>query len=273
MRVLFASVSLIYILTTSWAFALEDTAGGRLLKLIEFNTSLEKLTVQIKDIGKENSKFTPEVKRDWDEVAEEIFQPEKFFNISAAYLNERLSADQFEEATIFFTGDLGLRMSKMEKTAQDPMNIGQAELLGPELLAELIKQNPERLEQIETMMDIWGGVEDSVAMAMNMSFAMGSAMISSSANPGAVTDAQLLNLISGQHDVIYATVKRNYLNNMAYTYQEATNEELDDYIVFLKSDLAQDIYSSMSLVMRNALTLSLTEFGKELMRRSRIRDL
>lgn len=273
MRVLFASVSLIYILTTSWALALENTAGGRLLKLIEFNTSLEKLTAQIIDIGKESDNFTPEVKRDWGEVAAEIFQPEKFFNISAAYLNERLSADQFEEATIFYTSDLGLQMTKLEKTAQDPKNIGQAELLGPGLLAELIEQNPERLEQIETMMDILGGVEDGTAMAMNMAFAMNSAMISSSDNPGAITDAQLLNHISGQHDTIYAAVKKAYWNIMAYTYQDATNEELFDYIVFLKSDLSRNIYSSMSLVMREAFTHSVTEFGKELMRRSRIREL
>lgn len=110
-------------------------------------------------------------------------------------------------------------------------------------------------------------------MAMNMAFALNSAIISPGDNPNMVTDAQLLNAIAGQYDAIFVTVKNTYLNSLAYTYQDATNQEVHDYIVFLESDLARKIYTSMSLVMRETLTLSATQFGKELMKRARSRKL
>lgn len=255
------------------AFAAENTGAAKLLHLMGFDVSIEQLSLQMQTAPDVDRGFPEQVKRDWAQVAQKAFQPDRIMQAATVYLDDKLSAKELAAAETYFTGPLGRKVTALENESQQAGNSDKIAKLGPKLLYDLAQDNPERLRQIEDMIEALGAVEAGTSVAMNIAFAMNSAIISSSENPNAITDDQLLSAISSRHDAIADRMRQTLLYDTAYIYRDISNAELDDYIGFLKGDLGRKIYSNMNLVFEQELTRAATEFGRELMRRARTRQL
>ncbi|GHA52380.1 hypothetical protein GCM10008927_17250 [Amylibacter ulvae] len=272
MRYLISCVAIVFTIATS-VQAYEDTRGGKLLTLMGFDVAIASLVPQMKAVKDNAPDMGDEVFDDWDVVVEQVYQPDAIMQATAEALTNALTATQSETLTTYFSSGIGYEMTQLENAANGVESIGMAETYGPGILQELSEVNPERLGQINDLIDALGIVENSTAGAMNMGFALTMGMISASDNPLGVTEQQVLRHMAAQHDEIANGMKLDILNGTAFTYQNASNEEFAEYVEFLKSDLAQKLYRTVRDVENEMINGFSRKLGRELVKRASARKL
>jgi regulator of RNase E activity RraB len=255
------------------AFAAEPSRGEAILRLLGFDTAISSFVAEVKstDTGLESN--YPEFDAARDALAERIFRPDALFTAVAARVDDKFDDAEYDALEAYFSQGVGLRVTQAEKYAQSPENDAERAAETPAIIEDLLANNPERLDQIEQMIEAMDVVGSGTAMAMNLAYAMISGMASTGKLPGGMTDDQILMMLNARRDQIEAEVFNNTVLSAAFTYRDISNADMADYLDFLQSDLGRKLYSVMESAQVEVLTAASRKFGHDLMVLSGVREL
>lgn len=255
------------------ALAAEPSRGEAMLRLLGFDAAISSFVEEVKstDTGLESD--DPEFDAARDAIAERIFRPDVLFAAVAARVDDKFDDAEYDALEAYFSQGVGLRVTEAEKYAQSPENDAERAEKTPAIIEDLLANNPERLDQIEQMIEAMDVVGSGTAMAMNLGYAMISGMASTGKMPGGLTDDQILMMLNARRDQIEAEVFNNTVLSAAFTYRDISNADMADYLGFLQSDLGRKLYSVMESAQVDVLTAASRKYGHDLMVLSGVREL
>jgi hypothetical protein len=266
-------LALTALLWTPAAFAAEPSRGAAMLRLLGFDTAIIGFVEEVKrtdpGLASDDREFDAARKA----VADRVFQPDILFRAVAALVDGKFDDAEYDALDAYFSQGVGLRVTEAEKYAQSPENAAEIEEETPGIIEDLLANNRERLNQIEQMIETTDVVGSGTAMAMNLGYAMISGMASAGELPGGFTDDQILMMLNARRDQIEAEVFNNAVLSAAFTYRDISNADMEDYLVFLQSDLGRKLYSVLEDAQVGVLTEASRKFGHDLMVLSGVREL
>ncbi|MEO0913646.1 MAG: hypothetical protein AAFY59_11770, partial [Pseudomonadota bacterium] len=130
-----------------------------------------------------------------------------------------------------------------------------------------------RFEIISALMDGMDVVESGTAMALNINFALMSGMAASDALPRGFSEAEILALVQMQRDTIRVAVRNGVLENMAYTYRDLSDAELEAYSAFLGTPDARAFYDAINRATEELVTRDARILGRRITDMSAEREL
>ncbi len=182
----------LFIVSSVPVSAIEPDKMREVLVLMGFDKMTSLANFKIKQAKDQIPESTDEFNRVWDEVADELIQGDALFSLLVFQTAEKLTDDDYAELIGYFSDGLGRRVTDMENAAHTPEASELSDQFGPEILADLVQNNPARLQLIEELQQSLDVVENSVATAMNMSFAFMAGLASTGQLQGALTDEEML---------------------------------------------------------------------------------
>jgi len=93
------------------------------------------------------------------------------------------------------------------------------------ILAELIEKKAPRLDAYTDMIDALGAIDNEVAAAMNLNYAIYAGMSQSGKLPYQLSEAEILELVVSQQDMLRAHIRDKIYTMFAYTYRDLSLSE------------------------------------------------
>ncbi|MCZ6892551.1 MAG: hypothetical protein O7H40_00710 [Gammaproteobacteria bacterium] len=246
----------------------EDNAKLRnLLSLVGFDPFLASIpSAIIHSMEKSLNSEADELKREAiGELVAMHFSPSGVKQDILDSMANTLSDAQLDELSAYYSAGVGKRATELEVATQQPGMEEVVEIEGLEILRWLIDSNDERLLAYERMVTATDALELNLTLAMNMNYAVLSGMMGSPQLPYALTDEEILEIVSRQGEQMREYMIDAIFVIFAYTYREMSIEDVDAYATFLESDVSQAHFSSMNTALQNALVPRVRAFGHELM--------
>lgn len=264
---------LIALLPAPSAWAAEPSRAAAMLRLLGFDTAIASFADEVKNTDPGLGSDDPEFYAARDALADRIFHPEILFQAMAALVDGKFEDAEYDALEAYFSQGVGQLVTEAEKYAQSAENADKIEAETPGIIEGLLANNPERLGQIEQMIEVMDVVGSGTAMAMNLGYAMISGMASTGQLPGGLTDDQILMMLNARRDQIAADVFNSAALSAAYTYRDISNIDMADYLAFLESELGRKLYSVIENAQLEVLTAASRMFGHDLMVLSGVREL
>jgi len=203
--------------------------------------------------------------RTWKETSFAVFKAHEMHAALARAFADRFDAAEMTELAAFYRSDFGKHVSAIEAAIQ-VMSVDEQLAARDEGFAVLDAADPEsrRIKQIDEIMvlvsaevgrTMLGQAMRAMMVSMAMSGASGDIEV-----PWSEIDAQLAMMLPGLEQEVAATQRAL----MAYAYNDLSDDELERYIEFLRTDVSKKFYAvlgySVGIIMENAMS----RFGQEL---------
>jgi hypothetical protein len=206
--------------------------------------------------------------RAWQVTANEVFEPDALQGELTRLLDEKFSAGELAEFATFFRSTFGRTITEFERVVvvMSPADQLAARDEGAALLEDIAEGSPrdKQLDEIMTLVsaDITRTmVGESVrGMLIGMSAARQSGDIEV---PWEEIEAELARIMPSMDAEIEATQRAM----MAYAYRVLSQDELEQYLQFLRTDAAQKLYAVASYAVGSVVTASMHRFGTALAHR------
>jgi hypothetical protein len=201
-------------------------------------------------------------------AAATAFAPEKLRSQLRALLAEKLNAADFGPIAAFYNGPIGARITAMENARNTPDAQAKMRASASEL-AELLKKQPERAKVLMDLDSSLRLTENSVDLAFNIGRATAVGMAAAnektttlSGDAVAAIDSALEKVRPGMAEKMKPAV----LLSLAYTYRDASIEDLRKYLKFLTSPVGKRFYDAVTPALSQVLVKAGDEFGHDLMK-------
>ncbi|HEY0853672.1 MAG TPA: DUF2059 domain-containing protein [Devosia sp.] len=201
----------------------------------------------------------------WKETSFAVFRPDEMHGALAKAFADRFDAAELTELAAFYRSDFGKRVSAIEAAIQ-VMSVDEQLAARDEGFAALDAADPEskRIKQIDEIMvlvsaevgrTMLGQAMRAMMVSMAMSGAGGDIEV-----PWSEIDAQLAMMLPGLEQEVAATQRAL----MAYAYKDLSDDELDQYIAFLRTDVSKKFYAVLGYSVGIIMEKSMGKFGQEL---------
>lgn len=267
---MFLRVFLLIIVT---ALPARASQTANLLELIGFDSAVESFVTALQSPADQLSGGDPSMAVAWELAAEELFPKEDVLEEVVTMIDGAMKAHDIERAIGFFNTRLGKLVTQMEVEAQTGFDPQLVDAEGTRILENLIENDPARLELYTEMLDALSAVDIGVASAMNMNVAIYSGMSRSGQMQFQLSDAEILELVSSQHDQLRATIQQSVYVNTAFTYRDLSDADLRAYTDFLISEAGQGLYGAIHRATEDVYGRRAEQFGKRLMELQGVKEL
>ncbi len=201
----------------------------------------------------------------WKETSFAVFKADEMHDALAKAFTDRFDAAEMTELASFYRSDFGKHVSTIEAAIQ-AMAVDEQLAARDEGFAVLEEAEPDsrRIKQIDEIMvlvsaevgrTMLGQAMRAMMVSMAMSGASGDIEV-----PWSEIDAQLAMMLPGLEQEVTATQRAL----MAYAYRELSDDELDRYIEFLRTDVSQKFYAVLGYSVGAIMEKSMSKFGQEL---------
>jgi|GEM_PF-2871165 len=260
-------------LQAAFAHASSRDASAELLRLLGYDVYVQGVSEALRDTDNAISGDGSGLSVAWDLAASETFPPEKMLSEIVAAIDGTIDAAHIAEATSFLTSDLGRRVTQLEMEAQKPGQSGRVDQEGAALLAALIASDDDRLEAYTRMIEALGAIDAGVASAMNLNYAIYAGMSQSGLLPYHLSEAELLELVASQRDMMRADIQDQMYMTFAFTYRDLSDQDLAQYMAFLTSKSGRAVYSAINLATDDVMGRRAHLFGARLMQLQGVQEL
>lgn len=257
---------------TMMALPARAASTEALLKLIGFDSFVESFVEALRSTDEQISGTDEDANLAWDLAASQVFPPAKLMEEIVASMDGTMDPEDIKEATIFFETGLGKLVTQMEVDAQS-LESGVVDERGSDVLADLIENNPDRVQAYTDMIDALGAIEAEVAAAMNLNLAIYSGMSRSGRMGFQLSDAEILELVSSQHDMFRSLIRDQIYITFAYTYRNLSDADLRTYTEFLSSGAGKALYSNIHRATEDVFGQRAQLFGERVMELQGVKEL
>jgi hypothetical protein len=193
-------------------------------------------------------------------IVREAMNTERMFDDLEKVMSETLSPDQVSEFSAFYDSALGQRILKLEIAASRPDAEAEQEEREAEILTEL-RSRPDRLAIFRKVDDTLHTSELSTTIALTMMHSIAAGAAESRNRGGAEFMERLNNHIAGIREQTKRSIQDQIMVSFAYTYGDLPDDDLADYVEFLKTDTAQATYAAFSAGMHEIFQSSGHQIG------------
>lgn len=203
------------------------------------------------------------------EASTEAFPPERVHRKIQARIEERLSRDRLAAITAFLDSELGRKMTALENDVAATKNPQAILQKGSELRGRYQEENPERLRQMEEFLKATGAAEQITDFVLSLQTAVATG-ISRGVNPEKAPSAEAIRKrVEARRFQVRGMMGRVQTAQFLYTYRDATNGEIDEYLAFIKTPAGQAYSREMMEIFQEVLMEEIGLLGENLGRRLR----
>lgn len=204
----------------------------------------------------------------WKQTASEVFVAAEMHEALAASFEGKFSDTELAELATFFRSDFGKRITGVESAVQELSAEDQlaARDEGIKLLEDMPADAP-RSVQIDEILELvsaevgramLGQAMRAMLMSMSVAGATGDIVV-----PWEEIDAQLAQILPG----VEAEVAMTQRAIMAYAYQDISDQDMETYLVFLRTDASRKFYTVLGFNVGFIMEKTMSKFGQELAQR------
>ena len=201
----------------------------------------------------------------WKETSFAVFKPDEMHGALAKAFTDRFSAAELTELATFYRSDFGKRVSAIEAAIQ-VMSVEEQLAARDEGFSLLDAADPDsrRIKQIDEIMVLVSAEVGRTMLGQAMRAMMVSMAMSGGSGdieiPWSEIDAQLAMMLPGLEQEVTATQRAL----MAYAYKDLSDDELEEYIVFLRTEVSMKFYAVLGYSVGIIMEKSMSKFGQEL---------
>lgn len=204
----------------------------------------------------------------WEETALDVFRANLLHAELARSLEGKLTGSELTQLAAFFRSKFGKRITEIESVL--PQLSTEEQLAAVEegvAIIEGMAPGAKRDRQISEIMDLVsaeisrsmvGEAMRAMLVSMSVSGATGDIEV-----PWDEIDAQLAQILPG----VEAEVLNTQRALMAYAYRGLSDDELETYIQFLRTEVSQKFYAVVGRGVGAIMTKSMSRFGEQLAHR------
>ena len=204
----------------------------------------------------------------WKQTATEVFVAAEMHDALAAAFEGKFTDAEMAELATFFRSDFGKRISGVESDVQELSAEDQlaARDEGVALLEEM-PADARRSKQIDEILELvsaevgramLGQAMRAMLMSMSVAGATGDIVV-----PWEEIDAQLAQILPGVEAEVAVTQRAI----MAYAYQNISDDDMDAYLAFLRTDASRKFYSVLGFSVGAIMEKTMSKFGQQLAQR------
>lgn len=201
----------------------------------------------------------------WKETSYDVFKADAMHAALGAAFEGRFNEAELTELGIFYRSDFGRYVTEIESAIQAMSADDQlaARDAGISMLEDL-PADAKRVQQIDEIMVLVSAEVGQTMLGQALRAMMASMALAGATGdievPWEEIDAQVAQMLPGLQQEVAATQRAL----MAYAYADLSDEELDRYIAFLRTDVAMKFYAVLGYSVGSIMEEAMSEFGKEL---------
>ena len=251
------------------AAAADKTADAEeLLRLVGYDAYSDVISQSFAGIADQsNGAFAPEVIERWPAIVEGRIDADSVHDAAAEALARDVSDTHLAELIAFFSDGSGRIVTEAEVTAQqdqiaDPQADAEARAA---YLATLDDGFRDRFALYQDLIEALGAVDSGATLAMNVNFAMVSGMIASGLMDPAPAEEDVLAMIAASEEQVRAAVFEALLEDMAWTYRDVPDDDLQIYADLLVSPPGRAMYAALTDASNTIIIDAARAIGHEIM--------
>ncbi|MGV6813200.1 MAG: hypothetical protein ACWA47_13205 [Brevirhabdus sp.] len=251
-----------------------DTARVKtLFDLIGLSALVEDTRASMQEIAEQTDFPKGPVADRWKEAAGRHFDPtwlrQKFVQDTAA----RMTADEVEELISLFSTDFALRVSGLETAQQTGFDSAERTEEGRKILARLWRQNPDRAESYNTLLEVMNSVEDALVQMQKVTFILIRSLALEGVAGQSLDDKDILAMLASRAPQMRQNILSGQLARAAHTYDALDDEEFDAYVALLELPLVQGMYDKVGDASQGVMLDEFEAFAETLARMARAEEL
>ncbi|MFC3616573.1 DUF2059 domain-containing protein [Lutimaribacter marinistellae] len=185
---------------------------------------------------------------DWTRITEEVFDTEVMHGIAVDILSQTLSDEALNHAVEFYASDLGQRLVVAENASHMIEDDTAKQEEGTALVAEMVEDGAARLEIIKRMNRAVDSGDTALRALQEIQLrfllaAAASGVIELQADP-----EDMRAMLKRNEGAMRRALQASALAGAAYTYQDFSDADLEDYTVALEQPLMQEVYQLLNAV-------------------------
>ncbi|SIT78059.1 hypothetical protein SAMN05421665_0700 [Yoonia rosea] len=182
---------------------------------------------------------------EWSMAVSAIYDVEMMTEEVRGVLGEALEGDDVDAMLAFFTSEQGVRIVGLEISARRALLDDAVEEASKENAAIAMMDETPRFQMVQDFIDANDLIEANVIGALNSNYAFYTGLIDGGAMPAGITLETALQDVWAQEPMVRADTIEWLFSFLLMAYQPLSDEELEAYLAFSRSDAGQDMTNAL----------------------------
>ncbi|KQB97997.1 ribosomal protein L21 [Loktanella sp. 1ANDIMAR09] len=182
---------------------------------------------------------------EWSMAVSAIYDVEMMTEEVRGVLGEALEGDDVDAMLAFFTSEQGVRIVGLEISARRALLDDAVEEASKENAAIAMMDETPRFQMVQDFIDANDLIEANVIGALNSNYAFYTGLIDGGAMPAGITLETALQDVWAQEPMVRADTVEWLFSFLLMAYQPLSDEELEAYLAFSRSDAGQDMTNAL----------------------------
>jgi len=182
--------------------------------------------------------------KEFDDIFKQALDPKIFKDRLGARIQEKIDLEDLRVMLKWLDTPLGRKVTQMEEAAAQPQAHAEMSGMASRLMQEA--QGTPREERIARIDRATRSSESVMKMLKDMQVEMISAVIVRTPKEKRPSQETLHQILSGSASMIDQLIPASVQASMLYTYRGLSDEELDQYIQMLESDIGRRCYLTVT---------------------------
>jgi len=200
----------------------------------------------------------------WGRLSDDVFDTAVMRRMAEDILVETLDDAALDHAAAFYASDLGQRLVRAENAAHMVADDEVKQEAGSRIIADLVKSGSERLVLFQRMGRAIDAADTGVRAVQQIQFRFLMAATAAGVIDLELDADELRALLDSQADAMRLELQASGLASSAYTYQDFTDEELEQYVTALEQEKMQEVYELLNAVQYEITANRFEELARRL---------
>ncbi len=200
----------------------------------------------------------------WGRLSDDVFDTAVMRRMAEDILVETLDDAALDHAAAFYASDLGQRLVRAENAAHMVADDEVKQEAGSRIIADLVKSGSERLVLFQRMGRAIDAADTGVRAVQQIQFRFLMAATAAGVIDLELDADELRALLDNQADAMRLELQASGLASSAYTYQDFTDEELEQYVTALEQEKMQEVYELLNAVQYEITANRFEELARRL---------
>ncbi|MEY8798923.1 DUF2059 domain-containing protein [Leisingera sp. XS_AS12] len=200
----------------------------------------------------------------WGRLSDDVFDTAVMRRMAEDILVETLDDAALDHAAAFYASDLGQRLVRAENAAHKVADDEVKQEAGSRIIADLVKSGSERLVLFQRMGRAIDAADTGVRAVQQIQFRFLMAATAAGVIDLELDADELRALLDSQADAMRLELQTSGLASSAYTYQDFTDEELEQYVTALEQEKMQEVYELLNAVQYEITANRFEELARRL---------
>lgn len=200
----------------------------------------------------------------WGRLSDDVFDTAVMRRMAEDILVETLDDAALDHAAAFYASDLGQRLVRAENAAHMVADDEVKQEAGSRIIADLVKSGSERLVLFQRMGRAIDAADTGVRAVQQIQFRFLMAATAAGVIDLELDADELRALLDSQADAMRLELQASGLASSAYTYQDFTDVELEQYVTALEQEKMQEVYELLNAVQYEITANRFEELARRL---------